>query len=193
MMKNNKGFTLVELIISTAISSVVILSATILMTAGARTYSSIYYTSNLQYNSQIVTTQLKERVLDCNGGIVWDEKSDTLSVVNINSDGTKTMHCYKLTDSILTYGTVTSSNITHDDALVTFLQTSENIDDKMSENIAEFNVIPSDSSGKIDEIKLETTFENRGKSTTTQQNIALRNMPYYSDNIIDLLKDMQES
>ena len=78
--KNNRGFTLVELIVSTAILSIVVLAASAFMVAGTRTYSSLSYTVRLQYEAQIAMAQLQEYTVDCTDGIAWD--GSTLYIVN---------------------------------------------------------------------------------------------------------------
>ena len=80
LRKNNKGFTLTELIVSTAILGIVALAASAFMIAGTRTYSSVNYTVRLQYEAQIAMAQLQEYTVDCTDGIAWD--GSTLYIVN---------------------------------------------------------------------------------------------------------------
>ena len=80
LRKNNRGFTLTELIVSTAILGIVALAASAFMIAGTRTYSSVNYTVRLQYEAQIAMAQLQEYTVDCTDGIAWD--GSTLYIVN---------------------------------------------------------------------------------------------------------------
>ena len=57
---NNKGFTLVELVIATAILSVISLTVLTLMTSGTNMYSGIQKRSNVLFKSQVASTQLEE-------------------------------------------------------------------------------------------------------------------------------------
>ena len=77
LRKNNRGFTLVELIVSTAILSIVAVAASAFMVAGTRTYSSLNYTVRLQYEAQIAMAQLQEYTVDCTDGIAWEVKAVT--------------------------------------------------------------------------------------------------------------------
>lgn len=84
--KNNQGFTLVELIVSTAILGIIALSASAFMIAGTRTYSSLNYAVRLQYEAQVVMAQLQEYTVDCTKGIVWDATKKTLYIANEDGD-----------------------------------------------------------------------------------------------------------
>ncbi len=72
---NNKGFTLIELIVGIAIMSVIAIAVMSLMTNGAKTFSSINYYVNLQYESQLAMAQVGEYLIDTqeNIGIVEDK------------------------------------------------------------------------------------------------------------------------
>ena len=78
MRKNNRGFTLVELIVSTAILGIIAVAASAFMVTGTRTYSSLNYTVRLQYEAQLAMAQLQEYTIDCTDGIAWDATEQTL-------------------------------------------------------------------------------------------------------------------
>ena len=80
LRKNNRGFTLVELIVSTAILGIIAVAAGAFMVAGTRTYSSLNYTVRLQYEAQLAMAQLQEYTIDCTEGIAWDASETKLYI-----------------------------------------------------------------------------------------------------------------
>ncbi len=184
---NNKGFSLVELVIATAISSIVLLGITVFMSTSVRVYSSLYNTSNLQVQAHIIKAQIKKKLVNCNSGIYFDEEENILSIVNLNDDGTKTMYCYKLQDSTLFFGTVQGTSESDNETLVNFMNTSNNINSKMSDSVKEFTVITNDRSAPLQEIILNITFEKNGKILQTENNIYLPNKPNFSSDIFEVL------
>jgi len=107
--RKNQGFTLVELIVASAIMGIVALASAGFLSAGARTYRSVNYSLRLQYESQLTMAQLQEYLIDCNGGIVWD--GTDLYVLNVSADAPSdasvgTLHCFRYshTDQTLYYG-----------------------------------------------------------------------------------------
>lgn len=90
MKKNNKGFTLTELIVSVAIFGILSVAVLGFVYASSRSYSSVYSSIGLQAESQLALNQVKERLIDCNGAVSFheDAASSTLRVVCItDSDG----------------------------------------------------------------------------------------------------------
>lgn len=73
---NNRGFTLVELVIGTAILSVISLTVLMLMTSGTNMYSGVQKRSNVLFKSQVSTIQLEEILVNAGSddGIVAVDK-----------------------------------------------------------------------------------------------------------------------
>ena len=82
LMKNNKGLTLLELIVSFALLGIVSAAVVGLVSTGAGTYRSVNTEVSLQYESQLTMNQLQEYLIDCNGGIFWDSATKTLYVAD---------------------------------------------------------------------------------------------------------------
>ncbi len=192
-MKNNKGFTMVELMISIAILSFVIASLTILMTTSSTTYANMFRTTNMQYESQIVMSQLQERIVDCNGGLAFDDTQDILYVVNMNSDKTKEVHAFRLEQNEMLYGTVsTTYSSPPNDKLITDLAADENnIASPMSQYVETFDIVSTGAqSGNISSINVDITFRYEDRVYDAYQTIALRNKPLLYNNLDDLLDNL---
>ncbi len=188
-MKNNKGFTLVEMMVSISILSFIIVGLTVLLNSSTRGYSNMFRSTNLQYESQIVMSQIQERVIDCNGGIVWLDGSNTLLVVNKNPDNSKTVHGIRMVGTEMLYGTSTSST-DNDNAILNF--STANITSPMSQYLSGFEVVSPSVAGEITTIDIATEFEFDNRNYSARQTVALRNKPYYYDNITDLIDRLNE-
>ena len=90
--KDNRGFTLVEMIIAFAILAVVILMVSVIIQTGGGTYRTITTDINLQYESQLAMNQLQENVIDCNAFLSVGSDG-TLYV--FNKTGTQTYQAYQ--------------------------------------------------------------------------------------------------
>lgn len=156
LRKNNRGFTLVELIVSTAILSIVAVAASAFMVAGTRTYSSVNYTVRLQYEAQIAMAQLQEYTVDCTDGIAWD--GSTLYIVN----GTD-VHLFKFesTAQTLSY----AKTVRADELNVTSY-------DLAAEHITDMDVNLSEGQAEI-----TLQMQRNGKTYSATQLIAMRNRP----------------
>ena len=123
LMKNNKGLTLLELIVSFALLGIVSAAVVGLVSTGAGTYRSVNTEVSLQYESQLTMNQLQEYLIDCNGGIFWDSATKTLYVADRADAATAgdpaviTVHRFQQKDREIYYssGTVTGSTCTFGD------------------------------------------------------------------------------
>lgn len=152
--KNNRGFTLVELIVATAILGIVTLSACAFMVAGTRAYSSLNYTVRLQQESQLIMTQLEEYAVDCTSGMAWD--GSTLYIV----DGS-TVHVFAFAGNAIRYSTCTA-------AATLTIPTG----DLMAEHVSGMSVSFADK-----KVHIALDMERSGKTYHATQVIALRNQP----------------
>lgn len=66
-MNNHKGFSLIELVVTIAILSVVILGISLMLTSGSNLYSAITRSENARSNMQVALAQIQERAIDCDG------------------------------------------------------------------------------------------------------------------------------
>jgi len=158
LRKNDRGFTLVELIVSTAILAIVALGAGAFMVAGTRVYSSLNYTVRLQYEAQLAMAQLQEYAVDCSDGIAWDPGQTKLYIAD---ESAVHVFDYDETAKTIFYGTGSKAEN------LTFA-----VDAIAAEHVEAMNVIFQE---KQVEITLNMARSNKNYSAT--QIIALRNQP----------------
>lgn len=114
-MDNNKGFSLIELIVSIAILGVVSIASLGFLVSGVNGYSSVSSNIDLQNKSQITMNFIREYVIDCNEGVFFSAADSTLytfsskEVWNTESaawEKSYTAHIFKYnsSDSSLYYG-----------------------------------------------------------------------------------------
>ncbi len=69
MMKENKGLTLVELLITIAILAIVVAAATSFMITGSKSFTKGNADSELQREAELTVNQIEDMVIDTNGGL----------------------------------------------------------------------------------------------------------------------------
>ena len=87
LKKNKKGFSLVELVVGTAILSVIGLTVAMLMTSGTNMYRRVYRRSSVFYKSQVSTAQLQEALTDCEFPIAMTD--DSMLLGSVEQSGTE--------------------------------------------------------------------------------------------------------
>lgn len=167
--KKNRGFTLVELIISVAILGIIVIGAGTFMVAGTRTYSSLNYSVRLQYEAQLAMAQLQEYTVDCTAGMAWDATENALYIAN---GSTVHIFDYNETAQTLSYGTGTAAE-----------NLSFTADAMCAEHVADMDVELLNA-GKQVEITLTMTRGN--KTYVATQVIALRNQPVQAESWAEL-------
>ena len=79
---DNKGFSLIELVISIAIIMTISGSIVSFLLAGSNSYSSVITTADLQQDAQLVMNQISDIVISAEKSVNFDTATDTLEVVN---------------------------------------------------------------------------------------------------------------
>lgn len=156
-MKDNKGFSLIELVISLTIVVLVGGSIISFLVTGSNSYSSVVTNTDLQEEAQLVMNQTEDLIIGAERGINFS--SGTLEIFNekekyeIRFDSGLKKLFYKK----FTRGTGTSFTPIGDEAL-------------MAENMTDFTVGILNS--KVD---VTMTFENNSRTYVKKDMIALRN------------------
>ena len=171
LKKDNRGFTLVELIISLTIFAIVVTAALGFMVAGARTYGSVTGRLNLDLEAQLAMSQLNDYIIDCNACLYYS--NDRLFVVNKNSNGTYTAYLYEYRSNHRIYfgtGTATYNSITKNfDCTVT-------ASDLLAKDVTSFSVLPiSSDTINVTSAVVTINFSNKYSSYNGKKTIALRN------------------
>ena len=182
MKKNNKGITLVELIITFTILAVVSLMIVRFVNASANTYGRVSADVGLQYESQLAMAQLREYVIDCNGAIAF--QNGTLYVLNRDDAGNLTAHLFRYVQKELYYGktAVNDAGGYMDDA-----------PDLLAKKVSAFSVTPQLTGEKATSVTIAVAFADAGKSYAAEETIALRNEVLYQDDFTALVAQMRGS
>lgn len=151
-MKSNKGFTLVELLITVTILAIVIISAAAFMLTGSRSFAKGSADSGVQSEAELAVNQIEDLVIDVNGGVnyVVDDSADTESLVmyHVETDETSGLSVYKKRDVVWDRDKKKISNsewIVKDDGSGTFVTDSTIYTNQLlAENVTAFNVDLSD-------------------------------------------------
>ena len=180
MNKDNRGFTLIELIICVAILAVVIASAFGFMLASSRSYATVTTRLNLQLQSELVMNQLGDYIIDCNGALYYKTgtNSNTLYIINENADGTYTSHVFKYVkaDGCINYGKGTATDM--GDGTFTCTATAA---DLLAENVTGFSVTQISSDGvNVTSARVSIAFVKNSATCSGIKTIALRNNPAIS-------------
>ena len=173
---NNRGFSLIELVITAAILAVVTLTVSLMMSSGTGLYRSLNTMAGLQYQSQVCMAQLQEYSLDVNGGIARDGDTIYFTVYENETEG----KVYRLTyDSTMQALLFDEGSVSVDPAgsELTYTYHSEPVTlcGHVSDYRAEINY--GSDTGFAESISLTLTLADRGKSYTVSQVFAFRNRP----------------
>jgi len=182
MKKDNRGFTLIELVICMVIFSIVVASVFGFMLAGARSYSTITNRLNLELDSQLAMNQLENYIMDCNTNLYYSANpttsTNTLFVINKGSTDTKyDVHIFQFTGGRINYGfgedaaTLSSGNYTYSTTAVT---------DQLADSVTAFSVRYFRADGT------EITTGSRAASVTITVELTRNSVPFRGTKTIAL-------
>ena len=145
MKNDNKGFSLIELIISILLLAIVSTMLLGFMSTGSTAFRRISTDVSLQMESQVAMTQLREYIIDCNDTLRYNQSTHTLTI--LNSGPSEHVFTWDQTDGIIRYN-----------------------GDPLAEHVSDINFVKVD--GGV-EITLSFNYLNENYHAT--QTVALRN------------------
>ena len=172
MKNDNRGFTLVELIVSLVIFSVVVSAVFGFMLAGSNSYTKTMTRLNMDLDSTLTLNQLSDYIIDCNACIAFE--NNTLYVINFDEQTIAyTAHVFEYRDGSIFYG-LGSADLSDDGSYdVTF--TANNL---LATEVSAFSVIPVTTDYVHNAYTTVTIgFLRHSTSYTANRTIALRNQP----------------
>lgn len=169
MKLNNRGMTLVEMIVAFAILGLVSASIFSMMLTGTKTYTKLTNTVKLQYDAQLATANIEKRILNCDEGFEWDGSSLILV-----EDGTAHVLNWNASTGEFKYGTGPMSS---DEASLNMYL--------LAEHVTAFRVdvqtTTEESVTVVQRVEYEVKLERNGQSYTRGKAVALRNLPPLKD------------
>lgn len=95
-MKENRGLALVELLITVAILSIVIVIAGTFMTTSSRSFARGNADTDVQREAELAVNQIEDLIIDVNGGVAMtDDAAKTELLLHHTEDGSGGMPVYK--------------------------------------------------------------------------------------------------
>lgn len=86
MKANNKGFSLMELLVAMAIASIVGIAVFGFMVVGAKSFQKTSADVNVQHEAQLVLNQIQDMLVDTNVGVEYTEETDQKVLTMYNYD-----------------------------------------------------------------------------------------------------------
>lgn len=181
MGRNNKGFSLVELIVALAIFGIAGVAVFGFMVNSSRLYQRSNVDVKLQYEQQLAVNQIRDMVVESDKGIYFDDTSKTLALYGAmkNESGVKsypvTVIRYVESEQRLYFGVKEFSAVTE----ITFADVTT--DKLLAENVKKFNVDLT--KVKYDKVLFEVVFIVGDKEQQVTETVALRNRLIVSNQV----------
>lgn len=187
MWRNNKGFSLVELIVALAIFGIAGVAVFGFTVNSSRLYQRSNVDVKLQYEQQMAVNQIRDMVVESDKGIYFDEANKTLALYGAvkNEESGKvypvTIIRYKQPEGKIYFGTKEFSAVTE------FTFTDEDTKKLLAEDVTNFDVDLSQVEN--DKVLFEISFMVADQIQTVQETVALRNRLVVSNQVDTIWSD----
>lgn len=164
---NNKGLSLVELLVAIAVGSIVLLSVAMLVTQGVSSYRKQTVLAQLQSDADITLNQISDNVMEADRLVIHKEADGSTSYIRLKEDVYyiyRNNAIYQSTDGGMEGGSMLCENVTEFD--VNVLETSVKLDE-------ETNLVESISSHV--QVRIDIKLENMGEERKTDRKVSIRN------------------
>ena len=192
MRRNNKGFSLVELIVALAIFAIAGVAVFGFMVNSSRLYQRTNVEVKLQYEQQLAVNQIRDMVVESDRGIYFDEGATekTLALCGAaKQEGASTVYPvtvikYVQNEQKMYYGIKNFAALA--DVKFADVETKK----LLAENVKEFKVDLK--KVKNDKVYFEVTFIVGDKEQTAKETVALRNRLVVSNEVDTIWGDVPE-
>lgn len=183
--KFRRGFSLLELIVAFALLAIVSGMLVGFVTSSTGAYRSVSTEVGLQYQAQVIQSQMEAYVIDCNGGVVFE--GDSLYLVNDVTESGAVIHMFRYDSGAgtLYYG---ENDLTREvSGGIVNLDYDTDADDFLAEHVTGFSVTLTEDSGGVTAAQVDLSLSEGGRDYAARQVIALRNKPQTRDSLSALL------
>ena len=189
MKKDNRGFTLVELIVAIAIFVIVGAAAFGLMITSSRSYANVQTRIDLQLRSQQAMNQISNYLIDANVGAAWDSANNKLYVIdtadsNALENQSAAVHVFALDSSgNLNYGSSSAApTVTTSSGKTTYTFSSPTASDLVVSGVQNLaiSLTPVDAAADpklVNTAEIKLTIKKGTQTYSAIKTVTLRNRP----------------
>ncbi|MHB8131257.1 MAG: PilW family protein [Mobilitalea sp.] len=169
---NNKGFTLVDLIVSMAISGVVLTIIISFLVINAQSYSNAGDDINLQMESQTVMNQLYDIIIESNWTETVEVNSYVKALIIYNSIDIDVVFLNKQKNQLYLVDQLSTADVSN---LSSIPYTEE--ENLMASNVSEITIFPEEEEKIMNNkgVQLVINFQNNSLAYSVERNIEFRN------------------
>ena len=174
MKTDNRGFTLIEMIVCLAIFAIVVAAAYGFMLTGALSFNRVNDNAETQIKSDITMNQLSECLMNCSAGITF--KNNTLYIINNDaSGGTYTANIFQFNSDNCIYFTSVPAVLLSNGSFSCVFTAS----DLLAKHTQSFSVslVPDTAGTSAVSAEIEVLLSYDGHSLSSKRTVALRNAP----------------
>lgn len=176
MKLNNKGVTLVELVVTMAVLGIVTVAIQGFIRTSAKINANVIPNVKMQYESQIVMANVQKHLINANKNVFFEDGRLLMISENDNEEDVASFLVFNETDNSLYYG---------ENTVQAGRRTTVNVY-KLAENITDFTI---DFTESVDDGVTKGTqadiilkMDRNGKEYEGEMSVSLRNKPAISNN-----------